>query len=118
MFELLALAMLIIIATLLAWLGLRAWRTKNGFMKWGGASLAVLLSTVASLMSIAANRSMDLRWPALITEPCVEDKILAARAGAAHDSFRLCTEDLEPATYVTPGRQAAGLHAMEAGVQQ
>ena len=52
MFELLALAMLIIIATLLAWLGLRAWRTKNGFMKWGGASLAVLLSTVASLISL------------------------------------------------------------------
>jgi hypothetical protein len=51
MFELLVLAMLII-ATLLAWLSLRAWRTKNGFTKWGGTSLAVLLSTAGSLISL------------------------------------------------------------------
>jgi hypothetical protein len=52
MFELLALAMLIIIATLFAWLSLRAWRTKNGLIRWGGTSLAVLSSTVVTLMSL------------------------------------------------------------------
>jgi mono/diheme cytochrome c family protein len=52
MFELLGLAMLIIVATLLAWSGLRAWRAKNRFMKWGGASLAALLSTSATLLSL------------------------------------------------------------------
>ena len=52
MFELLALAMLIIIAALLAWSGLRAWRAKNGFIKWGGASLAALLSTAVTLLSL------------------------------------------------------------------
>ena len=52
MFELFALAMLIIIATLLAWSGLRLWRAKNSFMKWGGASLAALLSTAVTLLSL------------------------------------------------------------------
>ena len=52
MLELLALAMLIITAALLAWSGLRAWRAKNGFIKWGGASLAALLSTAVTLLSL------------------------------------------------------------------
>jgi len=52
MFELFALAMLIIVATLLAWSGLRAWRAKNRFVKWGGASLAALLSTSVTLLSL------------------------------------------------------------------
>jgi mono/diheme cytochrome c family protein len=52
MFEFLALATSIIIATLLAWFGLRAWRAKNGFIKWGGTSLAALLSTAAMLISL------------------------------------------------------------------
>jgi cytochrome c553 len=39
--------MLIILATLFAWLGLRAWRVKNGFVKWGGTGLAALLSAAA-----------------------------------------------------------------------
>ena len=38
MFELFALATLMLIAALLAWWGLRAWRTKNGLVK--GAVLA------------------------------------------------------------------------------
>jgi mono/diheme cytochrome c family protein len=52
MFELLASAMLIIIATLLAWLSLRAWRTKNGLIKWCGTSLAALSSTAVTLISL------------------------------------------------------------------
>src|SRR5258705_637442 len=52
MFELLALVMLIMIATLLAWLSLRAWRTKNGIIKWGSTSLAALLSTAVTLISL------------------------------------------------------------------
>jgi mono/diheme cytochrome c family protein len=52
MFELLALVMLIIIATLLAWLSLRAWRTKNSLIKWGSTSLAALSSTAVTLISL------------------------------------------------------------------
>jgi mono/diheme cytochrome c family protein len=51
MLDLLAAAMLIIIATLFAWSSLRAWRAKNRFMKWGGTSLAALLSAAATLLS-------------------------------------------------------------------
>jgi mono/diheme cytochrome c family protein len=52
MFELLALVMLITIATLLAWLSLHTWRTKNGLIKWGGTSLAALSSTAVTLISL------------------------------------------------------------------
>ena len=52
MFELLALAVLMIIATLLTWLSLRAWRTKNGLIRWGGSVLAALLSTAVTLLSL------------------------------------------------------------------
>ena len=52
MFELFALATLLMIAALLAWSGLRAWRVKNGFIKWGGTGLAALLSTVVTLTSL------------------------------------------------------------------
>jgi mono/diheme cytochrome c family protein len=52
MFELLVLAILIMIAVLLGWSGLRAWRAKNSFMKWGGTSLAALLSTAVMLLSL------------------------------------------------------------------
>jgi hypothetical protein len=68
-------------------------------------------------MSIAGC-ALALRWPELITEPPEEDKIFAARAGAAQDGFRLCTEDLEPAPYVLSARQASRLDAMETVVQQ
>jgi mono/diheme cytochrome c family protein len=51
-FEFLALATSIVIAALLAWFGVRAWRAKNGLVKWGGTSLAALLSTAAMLMSL------------------------------------------------------------------
>ena len=43
MLDLLGLAMLIIIGTLLVWSGLRAWRTKSHFVKWGGTGVAALL---------------------------------------------------------------------------
>jgi mono/diheme cytochrome c family protein len=45
---------LIIIGTLLVWSGLRAWRTKNHFIKWGGTGLAALLSTAISLVGVIA----------------------------------------------------------------
>ena len=54
MLDLLGLAMLIIIGTLLVWSGIRAWRTKNQFIKWGGTGLAALLSTAISLISVIA----------------------------------------------------------------
>src|SRR5260370_2992481 len=49
--DLLAVAMLIIIAILFAWSSRRAWRAKNRFIKWGGTWLAALLSVVATLVS-------------------------------------------------------------------
>jgi mono/diheme cytochrome c family protein len=51
MLDLLAVAILIIIASLLAWSSLRAWPAKNRFIKWGGAGLAALLSAAATLAS-------------------------------------------------------------------
>jgi len=52
MFELFSLVMLIIIATLLAWLSFRAWRTKNGPIKWGGTSLTALSSIAVTVISL------------------------------------------------------------------
>ena len=52
MFELFALVMLIVIATLLAWLSLRAWRTGNGLIKWAITSLAALSSAAVSLICL------------------------------------------------------------------
>jgi mono/diheme cytochrome c family protein len=49
--ELLLVAMLIILAPLFAWSSLHVWRIKKGFVKWGGAGLAALLSAVAALAS-------------------------------------------------------------------
>ena len=61
MFELFALATLMMIAALLARSGLRFWRTKNGFIKWGGAGLATLLSAIVTLISlITANGLLKL----------------------------------------------------------
>jgi mono/diheme cytochrome c family protein len=54
MLDLFGLAMLIIIAALLAWSGLRAWRTRNSFIKWGGGGLAAFLSTATALISVIA----------------------------------------------------------------
>jgi mono/diheme cytochrome c family protein len=51
MLDLLAVAMLIITAILFAWSGLRAWRAKNVFIKWGGAGIAALLSAAVTLIS-------------------------------------------------------------------
>jgi mono/diheme cytochrome c family protein len=48
----LGLAMLIATAALLAWSSLRAWRAKNGFLKWCGTSLAALLSTAVTSVSV------------------------------------------------------------------
>jgi mono/diheme cytochrome c family protein len=48
----LGLAMLIATAALLAWSSLRAWRAKNGFLRWCGTSLAALLSTAVTSVSV------------------------------------------------------------------
>jgi mono/diheme cytochrome c family protein len=52
MFDLLGVTTSITAAALLAWSSFRAWRAKNGFVKWGGAGLAALMSTVATLVSV------------------------------------------------------------------
>jgi mono/diheme cytochrome c family protein len=52
MLDLLALTMLMMIAALLAWSGLRTWLAKNRFMKWGGTSLAALSSTAVTVISL------------------------------------------------------------------
>jgi mono/diheme cytochrome c family protein len=48
----LGLAMLIATAALLAWSSLRAWRAKNGFLRWCGTSVAALLSTAVTSVSV------------------------------------------------------------------
>jgi mono/diheme cytochrome c family protein len=52
MIDFLGLATSIIAAILLAWIGLRARRARNRFIKWGGTGLAALLSTAAMLISL------------------------------------------------------------------
>src|ERR1700759_1200532 len=52
MVYLLDLAILLVTAALLAWSSLRAWRAKNGFIKWGGTSMAALLSAVVTSMGV------------------------------------------------------------------
>ncbi len=43
------LVILFLIAAMLAWSGVRAWRSKNQFLKWGGAGSACLLALVVSV---------------------------------------------------------------------
>src|SRR2546423_11197668 len=52
MLNVIGLVVLIAAAALLAWSSIRAWRAKSNFLKWGGASLAALLATTVSLVSI------------------------------------------------------------------
>ena len=54
MLDLFGLAMLIINAAPLAWSCLRAWRTRNPFIKWGGGGLTAFLSTATTLVSVIA----------------------------------------------------------------
>lgn len=44
MLNLLVLVVMIAAAALLGWSSVRVWRTNNGFLKWGGAGMAALLS--------------------------------------------------------------------------
>jgi hypothetical protein len=39
-------------AALLGWSSVRVWRTNNGFLKWGGAGMAALLSAAVTLVSV------------------------------------------------------------------
>jgi mono/diheme cytochrome c family protein len=52
MSDLLVLATSISTVALLVWLSLRAWRTKNSFLKWCGAALGALFSAVVSLIGL------------------------------------------------------------------
>jgi mono/diheme cytochrome c family protein len=52
MLDLLGLATLIATAALLGWSSVRAWKTRNSFLKWGGAGLAALLSAAVTLVSV------------------------------------------------------------------
>ena len=52
MFELIYPATSLFTAALLSWSSFRAWHAKNRVLKWGGAGLAALLSTVAALISV------------------------------------------------------------------
>ena len=52
MLDLLGLAILIAIAVLLGWSSVRAWRTKNRFLRWGGTGLAALLSAAVTLAGV------------------------------------------------------------------
>lgn len=52
MFELLAPAISVAANALLIWSGFCVWRVKNGFLKWSGAGLAALLSTVVTAISV------------------------------------------------------------------
>jgi mono/diheme cytochrome c family protein len=52
MLELFCVSLLVIVATGLAWSSVRAWRTTNRFVKWGGSTLAALSSVAAILISV------------------------------------------------------------------
>ena len=52
MFELLGPAISVTANVLFIWSGFRAWRIKNAILKWSGVSLAALLSTVATAISV------------------------------------------------------------------
>ena len=52
MFEWIEPAVLIVIAGLLAWLGVRSWRSKNPIVKWGGTGLGALASVVAAAITV------------------------------------------------------------------
>jgi len=54
MLDLFCLATLVVAAALLAWLSYRAWRARNGLLKWGGTGIAALLSTTVTLTSLIA----------------------------------------------------------------
>ena len=49
MFETFDLVAQIVIAALLAWFGVRAWRSQNRLLKWAGAGSAFFLAVVASV---------------------------------------------------------------------
>jgi mono/diheme cytochrome c family protein len=52
MLELFAPTISVAVNGLLIWSGFRAWRVKNGFLKWSGAGLAALLSTVVAAITV------------------------------------------------------------------
>jgi mono/diheme cytochrome c family protein len=52
MFDLLYPATSIFATTFLSWSGFRAWQAQNRLLKWGGAGLSALLSTVTALVSV------------------------------------------------------------------
>jgi mono/diheme cytochrome c family protein len=52
MLNVVSLVVLIAVGALLVWSSIRAWRAKNNFLRWGGASLAALAATAVSLVTV------------------------------------------------------------------
>jgi mono/diheme cytochrome c family protein len=52
MFEWIEPVVLVVIAGLLAWSGIRSWRSKNPILKWGGTGLGALASVIAAAISV------------------------------------------------------------------
>src|ERR1700722_2243073 len=58
MFETFDLVAQIVIAALLAWFGVRAWRSQNRLLKWAGAGSAFFLTVVASVTIVLTSAGM------------------------------------------------------------
>jgi mono/diheme cytochrome c family protein len=58
MYETVDLLTQIVIAALLAWFGVRAWRSENRLLKWAGVGSAFLLAVVASAMVVLTSAGL------------------------------------------------------------
>jgi hypothetical protein len=132
MLDLLAAAVLIVIATQFAWSSLRAWRAKNRFMKWGGTSLAALLSVAAALSSGAVLVGLyelharsapvsDLkvagtpeqiergrRFPMASAAPAIQKPARSRAVSTSATIFQFLSERLFPPISLTLGNQVTG----------
>ena len=91
MLELLCVPLLVIVATVLAWLGLRAWRTKKRFVKWGGtaAALSSVAAILISVISITGLFKLHARCAAVPKLKVTATAEQIRRGKAIADSF--CT---------------------------
>jgi hypothetical protein len=96
MLNVVSLVVLIAVGALLVWSSIRAWRAKNNFLRWGGASLAALAATAVSLvtvLTIAGLLKLHIR-----TAPVPDLKV----AGTPH---KISAVRLSPTASVTPAIQ-------------
>jgi mono/diheme cytochrome c family protein len=96
------LVILVAVATLLAWLGVRAWEIENRFVRWAGAGLAALLAAAfagASVLAVVGLVKMHAR-----TAPVPDLKVAGTpeqiqRGQAIADSFcGACHSRTDPLT--------------------